>query len=200
MISQLIVTRRGIVDINDVTINDEVYTAKRRWRKVVAINVSVTNKFCKSDHSFLTPIGKNQAPVIIHKNIVPYYVPRDKNVDRMDLDYWFTLGKNVGNLKDLLNVNSFFIPVNVFLMDRVKCKAFLLGFFSNEINLKEVNKRARLALSFMVKKLQKGYEYRSTSTATKKDFTKKGRYYTIKTLDVEEDNSYCINGLYVFNK
>lgn len=199
-LSQLIITRRGILDISEVTLNDEVYTAKRRWRKVTNILTVTTKKVSKSNYSFLTPIAYSQTTVTLAKNTTPYYIPRDRNADKKTIDYWFTLGKNLSNLGNLLSSETFSIPINIILMDKIKCKAFLEGFFSNNIKLKQINKRARLALSFMIKKLDRGYEYRSTFSTTKKDFTKKNGYYTIKILNVEEDESYCINGLYVKNK
>lgn len=196
---QLIVTRRGIIDIDEVTINDEVYTAKRRWRKVVSIETQSCNKFIKSTHSFLTPIGKKQSDIEINKIQVPYYVPRDKNLDNKPLEYWFKIGKLLSSLDSVLYQSSFFIPINVILMDKTKCKSFLDGFFSNNVDITKLDKRARLGLSFMLKKQTKGYEYRSTYIVSKKNFTSNNNCLTIKTLSIDEDDSYCINGLYVFN-
>lgn len=196
---QLIVTRRGIVDINDITINDEVYTAKRRWRKVTAIKITKTNKLAKSTHSFFTPIGPKQS-VLEYLNKTPYYVPRDKNCDNKNLNYWYTLGKKLSELNNLLESETFGIPINIILMDKKKCKAFLDGLFSGGLNYKNISKRARLGLSFMLKKQTWGYDYRSTYIVEKKNFTITTNPVIIKTLEVEEDNSYCVNGLYIYNK
>jgi len=198
-ITQLIVTRRGIIDIDDVTINDEVYTAKRRWRKVIAIKTIMTEDFIKSDYSFLTPIGINQDPVVLHKNLTSYYVPRDKNSDNRSLNYWFLLGKKLSGLSNLLNSDTFSIPINIILMEKKKCKAFIEGFFSTNPNYKNISKRSKLGLSFMLKKLDWGYEYRSTFKIKYKKYKLKNKLYEMKYLEVEEDKSYCINGLYVIN-
>lgn len=198
--TQLIVTRRGIVDIDDVTVNDEVYTAKRRWKKVISIESQISSKIVKSEYSFFTLIGNRQGVVSVDGNSVPYYIPRDKNLDLKNNDYWFKVGSSLSKMSSyLLYSDTFFIPINIILMDKIKCKSFLEGFFSNSLNIKNISKRAKLGLSFMLKKLTRGHDYRSTYLIKKRTFTLPNKKVIIKTLVIEEDNSYCVNGLYVYN-
>lgn len=199
-LTQYVVTRRGIVDINDITISDEVYTAKRRWRKVLEIKEEVAIEVIKTDHSFYALLSGNQELALINKKDIPFFVPRDKNLDSKTLKYWFEIGSNLSKNEKFLFNELFHIPINVILMKKEKCRAFIDGFFSNNLNIRKLNKKVKLAILFMMKKFEKNHDYRSTYIAKKTHYQKLNTQQKIKTLVIDEDNSYCVNGLYILNR
>lgn len=191
---QLVVTRRGIININEVTLNDEVYTAKRRWRKVVGIKEESTIKISKTTHSFHTPVGLSQ--YAIGGKEAPFYIPRDKNSDTKPVKYWYDLGSRL-SANPAIYTKSFFIPFSVLMLNSAKSKAFINGFFSNKVELSKLNRRSRLGLVFMCMKMSPHYDYRTTFSVKKSDFISKS--FKFKVLEIDQDDSYCVNGLFVIN-
>jgi hypothetical protein len=204
---QLIITRRGIVDISDVLIGDEVYTAKKRWRRVEAKAEIKTNWAFKHRYSLWTPVcpahvtPPRQPSYKNRSKLYPLCVPSDVNLDNNPLSYWQSMGdalNKVTTSKLSIYEANFKIPMPILTLNYKKIKAFLKGLFEgpNPIDMSRISMRARLGLSILSIKSNmlrnsKGMRYIDGGT-----FRKDVPHRTV-ILKVAEDRSYCVNGTFV---
>jgi hypothetical protein len=210
---------RGLVNINDLTLSDSVFTIKGRWQEIDSFTHLPIEKWAKANESLSVPLASSQVvytnKILGNPKIVP---PRDVNSDQKDTDFWFLVGFLCKHIEELHNFQkdselytfvrrlgsiyspSFNLPMNILTLPRSKLEALLNGLNITIEDTELFNKKTKLLLITILQRIKVSFSSKYNimlDSYEVKEATTKDKYIRLLTL---KDGGYYLNGLFVVNE